>query len=73
MWTAYQFDSAVTRWGIHVDNRLKEVNPDGSPKHTLRELLDIPLTPEEARAMTRQSFAMLDMRARDRKSGIVVD
>lgn len=73
MWTALQLDNAVMRWGIHVENKLKEINPDGTAKHNLRELLDIPLNPAELREATRQSLRMLDMAARDRRSGIVVD
>jgi hypothetical protein len=72
-WTALQFDNAVMHWGIHVENKLKETNQDGSPKNSLRDLLDIPLTRQELREATRRSLKLLDKASRDRRSGIVAD
>lgn len=42
VWTAFQFDSAVSWFGIYIENKLNEIDYDSKPprhKHTLKELL----------------------------------
>lgn len=38
-WTAWQFNNAVTLFGIHLDNKLNEVDKKGKPKYKLKDLL----------------------------------
>lgn len=38
-WTAYQFDSAVARWGTWVEDKLRECDKEGRPRHSLESLL----------------------------------
>lgn len=38
-WDAYQFDAALCRFGIWIDNKLAELDSKGRPLHTLKSLL----------------------------------
>lgn len=38
-WTAYQFDSAVIMFGMHIENKLNELTDKGKQKHKLKDLL----------------------------------
>ena len=66
MWTALQFDNAIMVFGRWVEHEMTE-------GRTLRELLDIPLTPQEKRDMNRAALAGLRVLARHRGSGINVE
>lgn len=72
MWTALQFDNAVMVFGRWVESKLNEFS-DGRQVHTLRELLDIPLTPQEKRDMNRAALAGLRVLARQRGNGINIE
>lgn len=67
------FDSAVLTFGTHVENQLQERDDQGRPKHSLRELLDMPYTPEELRQVNAQSLRHLNALARRVRSGIDVN
>lgn len=69
--TALSFDNAVMSFGLHIENKLNEVDPvSRSPMHNLRDLLDIPYTEQEMREQTRHSLAALDLMSRNPGSGI---
>lgn len=69
--TALSFDNAVMSFGLHIENKLHEIDPvSNSPMHNLRDLLDIPYTKQELREQTRSSLSALDMIARNPGSGI---
>lgn len=70
MWTALQFDRAVTMFGQWVEGKLMERDDDHNPKHTLRELLDLPFSPQEAREQTRMSLMWLKTLASNPRSGV---
>ena len=70
LWTAWQFDNAVLTFGRWVDNQLEERDESGRRVHTLRNLLDLPMTDSEKREMNRQSLQQLDQRVRLLHSGI---
>lgn len=38
-WTAFQFDSAVSWFGRHIENKLMERDKNGDPKYKLESLL----------------------------------
>lgn len=69
MWTALQFDNAVMVFGRWVEGKLNEFQ-DGKPLHTLRDLLDMPLTMQEKRDQNRASIAGLKALAGKRGSGV---
>jgi len=65
-WACYCFDSAVTRYGLWIENMLARFDDEGRPVHTLGELLaddparkphkGRPMTPEEAEAALMRWF-----------------
>lgn len=67
------FDAAVIAFGRHIESKLREVDEDGNLKNDLRSLLDIPLDKAELRALTLHSLKMLEIEARNPRSGIVID
>ncbi len=69
-WTALQFDNAVMMWGRYIENALNERNEDGSAKHRLRDLLDLPFTDAEKKEQTRMALQMFKRLAGDPRSGV---
>lgn len=67
------FDTAVTVFGRHIEGKLREVDEDGKPVWTLRQLLDLPLSNAELRQETLNSLKMLDIEGRRPRSGIILD
>lgn len=39
-WTAFQFDSAVSWFGRHIENKLMERDDQGKPRYELKSLLE---------------------------------
>lgn len=61
MLTALSFDSAVMTFGIWVENRLSERDPDGKPIWTLQQLLGTEADYETKGHNNEQNFMALQM------------
>lgn len=67
------FDTMVTVFGRHIENKMQERDEEGHLINDLRRLLEIPPDPAELREMTLTSLRLLEIEARKPRSGIVID